>query len=84
MGVAYTSRRIVEAELRYMYEQIEKQALAIVWACEKFDFYRWIVNSRLKQIDYKPYIAVSRHEDLSMEMFIQRTEETLLHIILID
>ena len=35
--VVYISRRLTEAERRYA--QLEKEALAITWACEKLDFY---------------------------------------------
>ena len=35
--MAYASRKMTEAKTRY--GQIEKEALAITLACEKFDFY---------------------------------------------
>ena len=34
--VGYISRRLTEAEVRYA--QLENEALAITWACEKLDF----------------------------------------------
>ena len=35
--IAYASRSLSETERRYV--QIEKEALAIAWACDKFTMY---------------------------------------------
>ena len=47
--VAYASRSLSETEQRYA--QIEKEALAITWACEKFSMYIfWANDSQLRRI----------------------------------
>ena len=60
--VAYASRAMTETETRYA--QIEKEALAVTWACEQFFNY---ILSRTFQIesDHKPLILLlnSKHLD---------------------
>ena len=53
--VAYASRAMSETEQRY--SQIEKEALAIVWACEKFSDY---IVGKLVQLetDHKPLVPL--------------------------
>ena len=53
--VAYASRAMSETEQRY--SQIEKEALAIVWACEKFSDY--IVGKPVQlETDHKPLVPL--------------------------
>ena len=53
--VAYASRAISETETRYA--QIEKEALAITWACEKFSTY--ILGKHISiGTDHKPIIPL--------------------------
>jgi len=53
--VAYTSRAMSETEQRY--SQIEKEALRIVWACEKFSDY--IIGKPVDlETDHKPLIPL--------------------------
>ena len=61
--VEYASRKMTEAEGRYA--MIEKEALAITWACEKFDYY---LVGRLFEIetDHKPLISILGEKDLSV------------------
>ena len=60
--VAYASRAMTETETRYA--QIEKEALAVTWACERFSNY---ILGRTFQIesDHKPLIPLlnSKHLD---------------------
>ena len=53
--MAYASRAMSETEQRY--SQIEKEALAIVWACEKFSDY---IVGKLVQLetDHKPLVPL--------------------------
>ena len=53
--VAFISRSMVEAERRYA--QIEKEALALTWACERFQSYL-IGMDFLIQTDHKPLISL--------------------------
>ena len=53
--VAYASRAMSETERRY--SQIEKEALGIVWACEKFTDY--IMGKRVQlETDHKPLVPL--------------------------
>ena len=58
--VAYASRSLSETERRYA--QIEKEALAVTWSCEKFSDY--ILGSRFEiETDHKPLVPIlsSKH-----------------------
>lgn len=60
--VAFASRSLSEAETRYA--QIEKEALAGTWACEKFADY--ILGKRIRlETDHKPLVSLlgSKHLD---------------------
>ena len=60
--VAYASRSLSETETRYA--QIEKEALAGTWACEKFSDY--ILGKRIcLETDHKPLVSLlgSKHLD---------------------
>ena len=60
--VAYASRAMSETETRYA--QIEKEALAITWACEKFSTY--ILGKHISiETDHKPLVPLlgSKHLD---------------------
>ena len=58
--VAYASRSLSETERRYA--QIEKEALAVTWSCEKFSNY--ILGTRFEiETDHKPLVPIlsSKH-----------------------
>ena len=53
--VAFASRSLTDTEKRY--SQIEKEALAIVWACEKFSDY--VLGKRIQlETDHKPLVPL--------------------------
>ena len=51
LPVSYASRTMTETEQRYA--QIEKEALAVTWACQKFDFLL-VGRTFLIETDHKP------------------------------
>lgn len=60
--VAFASRKLTEAERKYA--QIEKEALAITWACEQFDYF--IVGKEFEvKKDHKPLVKLLGEKDLS-------------------
>ena len=60
--VEYASRKLTDTETRYAI--IEKEALGITWACEKFDYY--LVGRKFEiESDHKPLIALLGEKDLS-------------------
>lgn len=60
--VAFASRSLNSAEKRYA--QIEKEALAICWACEKFHYY--LAGRKFKiETDHKPLISVLGDKELA-------------------
>ena len=53
--VAYSSKSMTETERRY--SQIEKEALALVWACEKFEDY--VLGKEIQlETDHKPLVPL--------------------------
>ena len=53
--VAYASRSMTETEKRYA--QIEKEALATTWACEKFSVFILGINIEI-ETDHKPLVPL--------------------------
>ena len=49
--ISYASRSLTDAERRY--SQTEKEALAIVWACERFNLYVFGKNFEI-ETDHRP------------------------------
>ena len=68
--VEYASRKLTEAETRYA--MVEKEALAVTWACEKFDYY--LVGREFEiETDHKPLVSILGEKDLSrLPLRVQR------------
>ena len=74
--VAYISRALTETEQRYA--QIEKEALAVTWACERFQDY---LNGLLFHIetDHKPLVPLLSTKNLDeMPLRVQRFRMCLM------
>ena len=83
--VAYVSRATTETETRYA--QIEKEALAITWACEKFSIY--ILGKHISiETDHKPLVPIlgSKHLDnlpprvLCFRLRLMRFSDSITHV----
>ena len=74
--VEYASRKMSEAEKRYA--MIEKEALAITWACEKFDYY--LVGRKFQiETDHKSLVPLLGSKDLSeLPLRVQRFKLRLM------
>ena len=59
--IAYASRSMTESETHYA--QIEKEALAFTWACEKFTPYIQGKTITL-ETDHKPLVPLLSHKGL--------------------
>ena len=60
--VAYASRALTPTEQRYA--QIEKESLALTWACEKFRNY--LIGTHFKiQTEHKPLLSLFGNKDLN-------------------
>ena len=83
--VAYASRSMSKTEKRYA--QVEKEALAITWACDKFATY--IIGMKiLIETDHKPLIPLlgSKHLDdlppriLRFRLRLARVDYSIIHV----
>jgi len=74
--VSYASRTMTETKKRYA--QIEKEALAVTWACQKLDFF--LVGRKFEiETDHKPLIPLLGEKDLSqLPLRIQRFKLRLM------
>ena len=68
--VAYTSRALTSAETRYA--QIEKELLAIVFACERFEAYIYGRDKTNVQTDHKPLESIFKKPLNSTPKRLQR------------
>ena len=68
--VAYASRALTSTEVRYA--QIEKELLAILWACEKFDAYLYGRSEVTVDSDHKPLEAIFKKSLDQVPMRLQR------------
>ena len=83
--VAYASRSLTETERRYA--QIEKEALALTWACEKFSAYLLGRHFAI-ETDHKPLVPLlsSKHLDdlpprvLRFRLRMARFDYTISHV----
>jgi transposase InsO family protein len=82
--VEYASRKLTETETRYA--MVEKEALAVTWACEKFDYY--LVGRKFEiETDHKSLIEILGSKDLSLlplrvqrfKMRMMRYDYTIFH-----
>ena len=83
--IAYASRSMTEAETRYA--QIEKEALATTWACERFSNY--ILGKQvLLETDHKPLVPLfnTKHLDdlppriLRFRLHLMQFDYTISHV----
>ena len=61
--IAYASRSMTPTEQRYA--QIEKEALAMCWACEKFQYYL-VGRHFTAETDHKPLLSVLGDKELAL------------------
>ena len=59
--VAFASRTMTDTEVRYA--QIEKEALALTWACERFSMYL-LGKSFILETDHKPLLSLLSAKNL--------------------
>lgn len=74
--VEYASRKMTQAEEKYA--MVEKEALAITWACEKFDYF--LVGRDFEiETDHKALVSILGEKDLScLPLRVQRFKLRLM------
>ena len=83
--VSFASRALTATEMRYA--QVEKEALASTWACERFQDYIIGVDFLL-ETDHKPLVALLGNKDLDqlppriqrMSMRLMRFKFSVAHV----
>jgi len=60
-AISFASRTMTETEMRYA--QIEKEALALTWACERFSMYL-LGRTFILETDHKPLISLFGQKNL--------------------
>ena len=83
--VAYASRTMTDTEAHYA--QIEKEALALTWACEQFSMYL-LGKSFLLETDHKPFVSLLSTKNLDnlpprilrFRLCMMRYNFTIVHV----
>ena len=68
--VAYGSRALTDTEQRY--SQIEREALAIAWACEHFHLYTFDAQTLVVHTDHKPLVALLGNPNAKLPLRLAR------------
>ena len=77
--IAFASRSLTDTERRYA--QIEKEALAVTWACEKFSEY--VLGKQIQlETDHKPLVPLLGKK--SLDSLPPRVLRFRLHLMIFD
>ena len=75
--IAYASKSMTETERRY--SQIEKEALALVWACEKFSDY--VLGKKIQlETDHKPHLDCLPPRILRFRLRLMQFNYSISHV----
>ena len=77
--VCYSSSTLTDVESRYV--QIERELLAIVWSCHKFDQYKYGGDIVHVESDHEPLQAVFKKPIYQSPMRLQRMQLLARHSV---